>query len=147
MHKGNAIIIGGHCSHPFSVANVYCLEKNVWVRQVQMQVARSYHSSVLYKNRFVVTFGGMGVYDVSRKSRLCFNTVSLLDLSNYTTRQMRMHNEDTVESRRSHSAILMSKNMLVFGGMNSKKQYLSDLLYLDLKELRWYHKEYKIEGK
>lgn len=37
--------------------------------------------------------------------------------------------------------------MLVLGGMNSKKQYLSDLIYLDLKQLRWYHKEFKIEGK
>lgn len=34
--------------------------------------------------------------------------------------------------------------MIVFGGMNAKKQYLNDLIYLDLKELRWYHKEYRI---
>ena len=44
-----------------------------------------------------------------------------------------MHNEDTIEARRSHSAVLMSKNMVVFGGMNAKKQFLSDLVYLDLK--------------
>ena len=37
--------------------------------------------------------------------------------------------------------------MLIFGGLNSKKNYLNDLLYLDLKELRWYHKDYKVEGK
>ena len=73
--------------------------------------------------------------------------MSLIDLANYTNRQMKMDNEDTIEARRSHSAVLMSKNMIVFGGMNAKKQFLSDLVYLDLKELRWYHKEFKTEGK
>ena len=68
MHKGNAIIIGGHCSHPFSTVQVYSVDKNIWTKQVATPVARSYHSSVLYKNRFVITFGGMGVYDVSRKA-------------------------------------------------------------------------------
>lgn len=96
MHKGDAIIIGGHCSHPFSTVQVYSVDKNVWTKQVPTPVARSYHSSVLYKNRFVITFGGMGVYDVSRKSRSCFNTVSLLDLSTFTNRQLRMHNEDSI---------------------------------------------------
>lgn len=96
MHKGNAIIIGGHCSHPFSVIQVYSIDKNLWIKQSANQLARSYHSSVLYKNRFVISFGGMGVYDVSRKSRSCFNNVSLLDLSTFTTRQLRMHNEDSI---------------------------------------------------
>ena len=89
----------------------------------------------------------MGSYDISRKCRGCFNTVSLIDLANFTNRQLKMHNEDTIEARRSHSAVLMSKNMVVFGGMSSKKQFLGDLVYLDLKELRWYHKEFKTEGK
>jgi len=37
--------------------------------------------------------------------------------------------------------------MIILGGINMKKDYLNDLVYLDLKELRWYHKEYKIDGK
>jgi hypothetical protein len=37
--------------------------------------------------------------------------------------------------------------MIVIGGINSKKEYLNDFVYLDLKELRWYHKEYRVEGK
>ena len=75
----------------------------------------------------------MGSYDVSRKCRGCFNTVSLIDLVNFTNRQMKMHNEDNIEARRSHAAVLISKNMLVLGGKKTKKQYLSDLVYLDLK--------------
>jgi hypothetical protein len=30
--------------------------------------------------------------------------------------------------------------MIVFGGINSKRSYLKDIVYLDLKELRWYQK-------
>jgi hypothetical protein len=33
--------------------------------------------------------------------------------------------------------------MMIFGGISSKNKYLSDLKYLDLKELKWYGKEYK----
>jgi hypothetical protein len=35
--------------------------------------------------------------------------------------------------------------MLVFGGINTKKEYLNDLKILDLKELKWESKEYKVE--
>jgi hypothetical protein len=41
----------------------------------------------------------------------------------------------------------MGKYILVLGGISTKKEYLGDFIYLDLKELRWYRKEYKIEGK
>lgn len=37
--------------------------------------------------------------------------------------------------------------MLIFGGINTKREFLNDFIYLDLKELRWYHKEFKTEGK
>lgn len=35
--------------------------------------------------------------------------------------------------------------MVVFGGINTRKEYLGDLVYLDLKALQWNHKEYKVE--
>lgn len=41
----------------------------------------------------------------------------------------------------------MGKYMLVLGGINTRREFLNDFMYLDLKELRWYHKEYKVEGK
>ena len=43
--------------------------------------------------------------------------------------------------------MLMGKYMLIFGGMNTRRQNLQDFIYLDLKELRWYEKEYKVEGR
>lgn len=92
MYKGDAFIIGGHCSHPFSTVQIYSKDRNNWFKQISTPTARSYHSSLLYKNRFIISFGGMGEYDVSRKCRKCYNTVSLIDLSNLTNRQMKMHN-------------------------------------------------------
>jgi len=41
----------------------------------------------------------------------------------------------------------MGKYMVVFGGISSKRSYLKDFVYLDLKELRWYQKEYSIDAR
>lgn len=102
---------------------------------------------MFYKNRFIIVFGGMGVYDISRKCRVCYNTINLIDLQTWTSRALKMSNEDSIEARRNHGAVLMGKYMLVLGGINTRREFLNDFMYLDLKELRWYHKEYKVEGK
>ena len=140
-------MIGGHCSHPFPKANIYSIEKNTWVKVIDTPTARSYHTSIIYKNNYIITFGGMGVYNASRKCRECFNSISLIDLKTQSSKIIKMINEESVEPRRSHSATLMGKYMVIFGGMNTKKEFLNDLVYLDIKDLRWSHKEYKIESK
>lgn len=140
-------MIGGHCSMPFGTICIFSLFDRSWVKCIQCDWARSYHSTILYKNRFVVVFGGMGQYNKSRKSRDCFNSIFLVDLHNKGIRSLKMHNEDSVEPRRCHTATLLGRYMIVIGGINAKKEHLSDFVYLDLKELRWYHKEYRVEGK
>lgn len=114
---------------------------------MNLSSARSYHTAIFYKGRFIIIFGGMGTYDISRKCRVCYNSINLIDLQTWSCRALKMTNEEIIEGRRSHSAILMGKYMIVFGGMNTKREYLKDFVYLDLKELRWYNKEYKIEGR
>jgi hypothetical protein len=101
----------------------------------------------VYRNKYAIVFGGMGIYDKSRKSRECYNSIGLIDLGSLSTRSVRMQNEDNIEPRRCHSATLLGKFMFVFGGINWKKEYLTDFLCLDLKELRWYHKDYRVEGR
>lgn len=132
-YKNSAVIIGGHCSSPFSVAQVYSFESHSWVKQMNLSSARSYHTSIFYKGRFIIVFGGMGTYDLSRKCRVCFNTINLIDLQTWSCRALKMSNEESIEGRRSHGASLMGKYMIVFGGMNTKREYLRDLIYLDLK--------------
>lgn len=147
IFKNTAIIIGGHCSFPFGIGQVYCFDSQSWTKQFPLSSARSYHTAILYKSRYIIVFGGMGTYDISRKCRVCYNTINLIDLQTYTCRSLKMTNEDVIEGRRSHGCALMGKYMLIFGGMNTKREFMKDFFYLDLKELKWYQKEYKIEGK
>ena len=78
--------------------------------------------------------------------RICYNTVNIVDLHNLTARPLKVKGEEQLEARRSHSCVLMGRYMLVFGGLNTRREMLKDLAYLDLKEVRWYHKEYTIES-
>ena len=121
VYNNSALVLGGHCSYPFPTGHVYSLSSNSWVRQFNLPSARSYHSTVLYKDRYAVVFGGMGPYDISRKCRICYNSVNLLDLQTYNTRILKMRGEGLVEARRSHACVLMGKYMLVFGGINTRR--------------------------
>ena len=93
MYRHNAIVFGGHCSFPFASGHIYNFSSNSWVKQFSLPSARSYHSTVLYKDRYAVIFGGMGLYDISHKSRPCFNTINIVDLHNFNTRVLKMKGE------------------------------------------------------
>lgn len=85
------------------------------------------------------------MYNSHYKTRECLNSCVLFNLTNSHVKRIKIENEDDVEGRRNHSACLVGKNMLVFGGINTRKEYLGDMVYLDLKALQWNHKEYKVE--
>jgi len=91
-YKNMAIIIGGHCSAPFSIAQIFSFDTNSWVKQFNVSTPRSYHSAIYYKSRFIIVFGGMGVYDISRKCRICYNSINLIDLQTWTSRALKMSN-------------------------------------------------------
>jgi hypothetical protein len=96
IYRGLAVVIGGHCSFPYSNAQVFSFDRQSWVRQFDVCSARSYHSSIFYKGRFIIVFGGMGSYDVSRKCRICFNSIALVDLQSWTSRLLHMNNEESI---------------------------------------------------
>jgi hypothetical protein len=100
IYRNSAIVIGGHCSTPFAQGHVYSLNSNTWTKQFNIPSARSYHSTVLYKDRYAVIFGGMGPYDMSRKCRVCYNSVNIIDLSTMNTRPLKMSGEALVGARR-----------------------------------------------
>ena len=140
------MVLGGHCSFPFPSGHIYNVNENSWVKQFVLPSGRSYHSTILYKDKYAIIFGGMGPYDVSRKARPCYNTINIVDMHSYQTRVLKIRGEEYIPSRRSHSCVMMGKYMLVFGGLTMKKDSLKDLVYLDLKELKWYQKEYLIDS-
>lgn len=81
----------------------------------------------------------MGSYNSHYRTHECLNSCCLIGLSQSppSIRRIKVSNELLVEARRCHSAIIIGKNMLVFGGINTKKDYLRHLAVLDLKELKW----------
>ena len=58
---------------------------------------------------------------------------------------IKVQNEVAVEPRRSHGAVIVGKQMLIFGGINSSREHLRDMKFLDLRELKWIDLDYKIE--
>ena len=96
IFKDEAFVVGGHCSQAFSTINTYSFFNNTWLKPIPCDTARSYHSTIIYKNRFMVIFGGMGRYNKSRKCRDCYNSIFLIDLMNKITRTLKMHNEESV---------------------------------------------------
>jgi hypothetical protein len=93
IYYHTAIVIGGHCSSPYATGHIYSFSSNTWTKQFPLPSARSYHSTVLYKDRYGIVFGGMGAYDVSRKCRVCYNSVNLIDLHTLSARVLKMTGE------------------------------------------------------
>ena len=60
-------------------------------------------------------------------------------------KSIKITHEEIVVPRRQHSACIIGKFMLIYGGINTKKEYLSDLKLLDLKGLEWQQKEYRVD--
>jgi hypothetical protein len=59
-------------------------------------------------------------------------------------KNIQISNQAIIEGRQQHSACIIGKYMIVCGGINTQKLYLSDMKYLDLKALEWQTKEYKV---
>ena len=90
MYQNNAVVIGGHCSHPFNQGHIFSLDSHTWKRQFLLPSSRSYHSTVLYKEKYAVIFGGMGPFDISRKYRPCYNTVNVINLHSLNGKFLKM---------------------------------------------------------
>jgi hypothetical protein len=82
--------MGGHCSNPLGQGHIFCLSTNTWKRQFNLPSARSYHSTVLYKEKYAVIFGGMGFFDISRKCRPCYKTINVIDLHSLNGKTLKM---------------------------------------------------------
>jgi hypothetical protein len=92
MYHNTAVVIGGHCSAPHPFGHVFSFPTLSWTKQFPLPSARSYHSTVLYKGRYAIIFGGMGSYDISRKCRVCYNSVNVIDLHSLHGRVLKMVN-------------------------------------------------------
>lgn len=88
---------------------------------------------VQYKNKFIY-FGGCGQFNPKLKIRECTNSIYEYTVS--TTNWEKVHPQgDYIEPRRLHKACLVGpKWMLVYGGINSNEEVLSDTAIFNIEK-------------
>ncbi|KAJ6232728.1 kelch repeat protein [Anaeramoeba flamelloides] len=136
----NMIIYGGRSSQWFNLGVYYFDFKTSKWRitignsQKKIPTPRYLHSSVVYDNKLWV-FGGLSIDDKE------LNDLNYFDLVEETWNLVKPQNEGP-SPRRSHRAILTSKNtMMLFGGFGNDL-WFNDLWEFDFKTLIWRKHEY-----
>ena len=137
LNNDQIALLGGHNNYPISRLSYFNTKDSEWTKGGESELKRTYHSSVTYRKSYVILFGGMGTYNSHYKTRECLNSCILYTTTSNSLRSIKISNEEIVEPRRQHSACIIGKHMLVYGGINTKKEYLSDLKILNLKALEW----------
>ncbi|CAD8190254.1 unnamed protein product [Paramecium octaurelia] len=91
---------------------------------------------VQYKNKFIY-FGGCGQFNPKLKIRECTNSIYEYTVS--TMNWEKVHPQgDYIEPRRQHKACLVGpKWMLVYGGINSNEEVLSDTAIFNIEKQVW----------
>jgi N-acetylneuraminic acid mutarotase len=79
----------------------------------------------------IYIFGGEKLYDEHTHTRECFNEIRSFNTETLEWRLIKSSG-DGIEGRRGHACAVVGKNMLIFGGVNSKGFYLDSLYHLDL---------------
>lgn len=115
------VLLGGHNNYPISRLSFFNLQSSEWNKGAESDLKRTYHSAALYRQHYLIMFGGMGVYNSHYKTRECLNSCVLFTTTSNSLRSIKISNEQTVEARRQHSACIIGKCMVVYGGINTKK--------------------------
>ena len=92
------------------------------------------HSIVEYQHNLLV-FGGVTSFNPGGL-RSCLNTVKMLKTDTMEWRQVDTQGI-SVTMRRYHSAAIVGKHMVVYGGLSEKNVFLDDLLTLNLVSMKW----------
>lgn len=131
-------LLGGASRSIFNDLWVFFPQNWKWIKGETWGVEaepRMGHSAVSYNGQIVV-FGGVTAYHRGAHGRECLNTVKILRTEGLEWRQI-----DTAGSavvmRRYHSAAIVGKHMLIYGGLSEKNGFLGDLALLNLKNRRW----------
>ena len=101
------------------------------------------HSAVTYKQE-ILLFGGVTAYNRVSQTRECVNTIRCLNPSTMEWKA-KVATGEAVVMRRYHSAAVVGKHMLVYGGLSEKNVFLGDCIVLNLESWKW--KTVEIHGK
>ena len=93
------------------------------------------HVCLPYKNGLVL-YGGEKHYNKVLRVRECFNDVRYFNLETNELKFIKTWG-DFVEGRRNHTGVIISKIMLIYGGINNNGKLLNDVTYLNLETQKW----------
>ena len=63
VYKDNMVLMGGHNSSPLGEVSIFSFKDSTWSRMQDLSLKRSYHSALVYKQHYVIVFGGMSEYN------------------------------------------------------------------------------------
>ena len=93
------------------------------------------HISLSYKNGFVI-YGGERQYNSSLRIRECLNDVRYFGVDTGEWKFIKTWG-DFVEGRRSHAGVILTKCMVVYGGINNNGKFLNDVVQFNLEHHKW----------
>lgn len=131
-------LLGGASRGIFNDLWVFFPQNGKWIKGETWGVEaepRMGHSTVSFNGQIVV-FGGVTAYNRGSHVRECLNTVKILRTEGMEWRQMDTSGP-AVTMRRYHSADIVGKHMLIYGGLSEKNGFLGDLVLLNMKNKRW----------
>jgi hypothetical protein len=95
--------------------------------------ARNNHTAVSYR-KMIYVFGGEKLYDEHTHTRECLSDIKAFNTETLEWKTLKTSG-DGIEGRRGHACVVVGKNMLIFGGINSKGYYLDSLYHFDMSNL------------
>ncbi|CDW88087.1 kelch motif family protein [Stylonychia lemnae] len=146
-HDQRIYMFGGRNIGPMSKLEIYdpkwkCFKLMQQENASQIK-GRFNHSMVNFFNKLIV-YGGQTCSTYSQSKSQC-----LKDMIEYNIDQQKWHviqqNKLQVYARRNHTAFIMNKFMVIFGGINDFNQHLNETLIYDLLKNEWVE-NVKIEG-
>jgi len=102
------------------------------------------HAAVNWENMLMI-IGGAKHYNKETKRRDCLNDIFVFNPADEQWTELRCEGV-SFEFRRFHTAVLIGKHLIVYGGMNCNDKFMGDLLGLTLGRLSrsdWQKKSYK----
>lgn len=92
--------------------------------------------SACYYQKGIIIFGGEKKYNSNLRMRECLNDVYSFSIEKSSWSKLNCFG-DTMEPRRNHISAVVGKHMLVYGGVNSHGELLSDLKALSFANMKW----------
>lgn len=135
--RKNGYLYGGRSHEPLSHIDIIDLETNKWTRldSEEGPDGRTGHSACVYDENIII-FGGQRQFNPELKARECFNDVWKFSVQNHEWKRVRTTGEP-IEPRRNHSAVIIGKNMVVYGGIDTNGNSLNDVKALNLLTMKW----------